>query len=337
MAEQTRGNKWYSIYLINKKVFFLSKLVIGGCLLSYIISSAFGGWMRDIIFVVLLIVLIVSWDAILRKVVSRPVHEISEAAQRMADLDFSQPCKIHTNDELGTLANNLNKTARNLTHALEQRKDLADTLSHELKTPLGVIRAYSEGLGEATPEQEESYRQTIIEETEKMAEMINDLLDLSALEAGSTSLSVESFDLVELVEAIAGREFIDSRTTYFELSYSLPEQPIFIIADQKRMRQVLHNFMSNAKKFVTDSGKIHIELTTLKGNAHFLIYNDGPNVSSDSWNKFQRSKGEENKSGSGLGLTIAAQILTMHQADFGFNNRTAGVEFYFSLPIDNNQ
>ncbi|MGL9727953.1 HAMP domain-containing sensor histidine kinase [Enterococcus sp. DIV0756] len=328
------NHKWYSTYQINKKIFLLSKIVIAGCLLSYIISSAFDGWLRDTIFIVLLVALIISWDSILRKIISQPIHEISETAKRMAALDFSKPCTLETKDELGTLAENLNKTARNLEQALTQRKELTDSLSHELKTPLGIIRAYTEGLGDALPEQETLYRQTIIEETEKMSEMVNALLDLSALEAGSTTLAKEAFDFVELVETIAGREYIDHPAAHFEISYLLPDTPILIVADLNRMRQVLHNFMSNAKKFVTKNGKIHIEVSSSNELVRFSIYNDGSKVTREIWKKFEREKSSANKNGSGLGLTITAQILTMHQADYGFINHAAGVEFYFTMPTN---
>lgn len=333
MSKPVSSMKWYSIYLTNKKVFFLSKFVIVGCLMAYIISSAFTGWLRDGLFLFLLVALILVWDAILKKIISQPILEISKAAHRMANLNFSKPCPINTKDELGKLANDLNTTAANLEHSLAQRKDLTDSLSHELKTPLGVIRAYAEGLESADPEQEVMYRQTIIEETEKMSELVNTLLDLSALEAGAAKLTTESFDLVELVEIVAGREFIDSSTKSFHLNYSLPDTPIYIVADCNRIQQVLHNFMSNAKKFVTKNGEISIEMIELDGFVRFSIYNDGPLVVDEVWKRFHRTRGSENNNGSGLGLTIASQILTMHQVDFGFINQDTGVSFYFIFPI----
>lgn len=322
----------FSIYPINKKIFLLSKIVIGACVFAYIIASAFSGWISDIVFVLLLIVLILVWDMLLSRLISRPIYEISKAAQRMAALDFSQPCTVATNDELQTLAENLNKMAANLEQALAQRKELTDNLSHELKTPLGVIRAYAEGLTDAVPEKQTVYHQVIIEETEKMAGMVNALLDLSALEAGATTLRTERFDFIELVETVAGREYIDISTPSFQFTYSLPDLPVYVIADQNRLRQVLHNFMSNAKKFVPEHGSIHIMVRVLDHLLRFSIYNDGTHLNDDVWMKFRRDKSDNNKSGSGLGLAISAQILTMHKSDFGVQNKENGVEFFFILP-----
>lgn len=333
MDKKSIPASWFSIYLINKKIFLLSKIVIGSCVIAYIIASAFSGRISDLVFISLLILLILAWDMVLVRMVSRPVHEISKAAQRMADLDFSQPCKLNTRDELQTLADNLNTTAANLQHASAQRKELTDTLSHELKTPLGVIRAYAEGLKDAVPDKQAVYSQVIIEEAEKMAGMINALLDLSALEAGATTLKTEIFDFVELVETVAGREYVDTPVNHIQLSYSLPNEPVYVTADQNRVRQVLHNFMGNAKKFVSENGKIHIKVIHSEKLVHFSIYNDGPHLTDDVWIKFHRDKSEINKNGSGLGLAISAQILSMHKAEYGMQNKENGAEFYFALPV----
>lgn len=333
MNKKSKLSSWFSIYPINKKIFMLSKILVGACILAYIVASAFSGWISDLIFVFLLIVLILIWDMLLARIISSPIHEISKAAQRMADLDFSQPCKLNTKDELQTLGGNLNTTSANLQHALAQRKELTDTLSHELKTPLGVIRAYAEGLKDAVPDKQIVYSQVIVEETEKMAEMINDLLDLSALEAGATTMKMEKFDLVELVETVAGREYVDTPSESFHLSYSLPDEPVYVMADQNRLRQVLHNFMGNAKKFVSKDGNIHIEVSILESLMQFSIYNDGPYLTDDVWIKFHRDKSEINRNGSGLGLAISAQILSMLGAEYGVHNKENGAQFYFTLPI----
>lgn len=333
MNKKSRIANWFSIYPINKKIFLLSKIVIGACMFAYMIASAFSGWISDIVFLFLLIVLILGWDMMLARIISRPIHEISKAAQRMAHLDFSHPCKLNTKDDLQTLGDNLNTTSANLQNALAQRKELTDTLSHELKTPLGVIRAYAEGLKDAVPDKQRVYSHVIVEETEKMAGMINALLDLSSLEAGASTMKMEKFDFVELVETVAGREYVDTPSDPFQLSYSLPNEPVYVVADQKRLRQILFNFMSNAKKFVSENGIIYIEVSVLGNYVRFSIYNDGPHLTDDVWAKFHRDKSEVNKNGSGLGLAISAQILSMHKAEYGIHNKDNGVEFYFTLPI----
>jgi len=317
MLKKTDWKGLFSIYPINKKIFLLSKIVIGACVFAYIIASAFSGWLSDVVFVLLLSALILGWDILLSRLVSRPIHEIG----------------IETGDELQTLAENLNTTGINLEQALAQRKELTDTLSHELKTPLGVIHAYAEGLTDVEPERQKAYSRVIIEETERMAGMVNALLDLSALEAGAATLKTEKFDFVELVETVAGREYLETPTSSLQLTYSLPDEPVYVWADENRLRQVLHNFMSNARKFVSEDGNIHIAVSVTGNRLRFSIYNDGTHLTDDVWIKFHRDKSENNKGGSGLGLAISAQILTLHKSEYGVENKENGAEFYFILPV----
>ncbi len=332
MYKKLKYTHWLSIYPIHKKIFFMSKIIIVACVLAYSIASAFSDTVGSFVFLSLLLCIILGWDIILMNIVAKPIHEISLATQRMAHLDFSKPCQIETKGELQTLSENLNIASANLQHALLQRKELSDTLSHELKTPLGIIQAYAEGLKDAMPEKQAEYSQVIIEETEKMAEMINALLDLSALEAGASIMKVEKIDIVELVERVAGREYIDGPAKEFSVSYTLPEEPVYIMADAKRLRQVLHNFMGNGKKFVVEKGTIHISVHVLEGNVKFTVYNDGPHLTEEVWNKFYRDKSEKNKNGSGLGLAITEKILSMHKAEYGMKNKKNGVEFFFVFP-----
>jgi len=104
-----------------------------------------------------------------------------------------------------------------------------------------------------------------------------------------------------------------------------------------RMEQVLHNLISNAKKFVNAGGNIHLTLRSEKDKLYFSVYNDAPHLSNEEltavWQKFHRDKSERNKHGSGLGLAICAQILSRQGADYGARNKDKGVEFYFRLPL----
>lgn len=328
----------FTLSSVSKKVFFLSKILGVAVIALYDFSSTLPEMVGEVVFFTAVIIMILVWDVLLRRMITIPVEHISETAQHMADLDFSQVCHMPAGDEFHTLAENLNKMAKNLQNALTQRKELTDTLSHELKTPLGIIRAYAEGLRDSTDqEKQRAYTGVIIEETEKMTGMINSLLELSALEAGAVSLQKQRFDFVELVETAAGREFVDPSSGGFHVTYELPDTPLFVETDLNRMEQVLHNFMGNAKKFVKAGGGIHLTLRPKEDSLYFSVYNDTPPLSDEEltavWRKFHRDKSERNKNGSGLGLAISAQILSMLGADYGARNKDNGVEFYLRLPL----
>ena len=138
---------------------------------------------------------------------------------------------------------------------LAERKELADSLSHEMKTPLGIIRAYAEGYQDEEDEiKKQRYAEIIISETERMNNLITTLLDLSALETGAVQLSPERFDFVELLETVAGRLLIDTPDVNFELQYELPDIKVFVHTDRLRMEQVLNNLIINAKKNIQPGG-----------------------------------------------------------------------------------
>lgn len=350
----------FSFRTVRKKIIMVSK--IAGILLmfSYLISTRLSlgkdiSFLLWIIFVILLIILI---DYLLGRFISDPIDNICEMAYRAARLDFSRPCKITSKDEFGELADNLNKMSENLQDTLEklesanarlekdvqwerklltERKELTDNLSHEMKTPIGVIRAYAEGIQDETDEEKrQKYAEIIISETERMGALIETLLDLSALESGAVALAPERFDFVELVETIAGRLLIDMPESDFTLQYELPEHKVFVSTDRQRMEQVLDNLIVNAKKNVSPKGILRLSLIEQDHMLHFSVYNQGASISQEKlpkiWEKFYRDKNAK-YNGSGLGLAIVAQILSMQNLEYGAENVSDGVRFFFSIPI----
>ena len=219
---------------------------------------------------------------------------------------------------------------------LAERKELVDNLSHEMKTPLGVIRAYAEGLQDETDEaKRQKYSEVIITETERMSRLITTLLDLSALENGATQLRPERFDFVDFLETVAGRLLIDTPDADFVLEYELPEHPVYVNTDKGRMEQVLNNLIVNAKRNNRPGGILRLSLLEKDGLLNFSIFNQGAPIPEESlskiWSKFYRDKNSK-YSGSGLGLAIVAQVLSMQHLHYGAENQPGGVAFYFSLP-----
>ncbi len=224
----------FTFRTVRKKILMVSKLAGILLILSYILSTkleiepdiSLALWFAFVIALVLVV------DFLMGHFISKPISKLNQTARKMAELDFSAPCAITTNDEFGELTVSLNTMADNLQQALArleaantrlekdveqerrllaERKELVDQLSHEMKTPLGVIRAYAEGLQDETDEaKKQKYSEIIITETERMSGLITTLLDLSALETGATRLTPERFDFVEFLAAVdrrSGRQF----------------------------------------------------------------------------------------------------------------------------------
>ncbi len=350
----------FSFRTVRKKIVMISKIAGIILMISYLISTRLPleADISFLLWITLVTLLVIMIDFLLGRFISDPISEICEMAHRAARLDFSLPCQITSKDEFGELAANLNKMSENLQDTLEklekaniqlekdvqqerkllrERKELTDHLSHEMKTPIGVIRAYAEGIQDETDEEKrQKYSEIIISETERMGTLITTLLDLSALENGAVSLMPERFDFVEFVETIAGRLLIDMPETDFELQYKLPENKVFVYTDKQRMEQVLNNFIVNAKKNVSPKGILCLSLVEQNNMLHFSIYNEGVSIPPENlskvWKKFYRDKTAK-YSGSGLGLAIVAQVLSMQNLEYGAENISGGVRFFFSIPI----
>ena len=350
----------FSLRTVRKKIIMISKLAGIVLVVSYLISTRLP-LEEDVSFllwIIFVIILTIVMDYLLGRFISNPVSKICEMARRTAKLDFSRPCMVASKDEFGELADNLNKMSENLQETLEklekanirlerdvqrerkllaERKELTESLSHEMKTPIGVIRAYAEGLQDETEEEKrQKYSEIIISETERMGKLIENLLDLSALENGAVALMPERFDFVEFAETIAGRLLIDMPDTDFELQYELPEHKVFVYTDRQRMEQVLDNLIVNAKKNVSPKGILRLSLIELGNMLHFSVYNQGASIPPEKlpqiWEKFYRDKNAK-YNGSGLGLAIVAQILSMQDFEYGAENLSDGVRFFFSIPV----
>lgn len=348
-----------SIHSIRKKILLMSKVIGAVLVVSYILSTKlpFSSNISLSIWTVFVVLLIFAVDFLMNCFISKPVAELEQVAKRMADLDFSSTCDIMTNDEFGRLSASLNIMAENLQNAfikleaankqlekdveqerllLAERKELVDSLSHEMKTPLGIIRAYAEGYQDEDDEiKKQKYVEVIMSETERMNRLITSLLDLSALETGAVQLTPERFDFVELLETVAGRLLIDTPDVNFELQYELPDYKVYVYTDKSRMEQVLNNLIINAKKNVRQEGVLKLCLSDENGLLHFSVYNQGDTIPNEKlkkiWTKFYRDN-HSKYSGSGLGLAIVAQILSMQELSYGVKNLADGVQFYFSMP-----
>lgn len=347
-------------FTIRKKILWASKLTGTLLIVSYILLDRLPV-SKDCFFIIwtaFVAALTCAVDLLMAHFISKPVSELNEAARSIAELDFSHPCKVVSRDEFGGLSKSLNSMAENLQRAfaaledantrlaqdveqkerlLSERKELADNLSHEMKTPLGVIRAYAEGLQDgADEEKRQRYLYVILSETERMNRLITTLLDLSALENGAAQLRPERFDFVELLETVAGRLLIDSPDADFSLQYELPEHPVHVSLDKSRMEQVLDNLIVNAKKNVRPGGILKLDLIEKAGMLYFSVFNQGPPIPQEDlpkiWAKFYRDRNAAYR-GSGLGLAIVAQVLSMQHIDYGVENRQDGIVFYFSAPI----
>lgn len=349
------------LHSVQKKVLLLSKVVGIGFVLFYVLADRLAKNSVVIFWIGLIIlsVVVLGFDLLLKHFITSPLNTIKETSEKMANLDFSIKSEIHTGDEFEEISDSLNQMSRSLQNALSnlaeankklsidiekehllqtQRKELVDSLSHEMKTPLGIIKAYTEGIADETDkEKQKKYMEVIISNVNRMDNLIVSLLDLSGLEAGAIKLNKKKFDFIELVETVAGRLLYDIPDPKFRFEYSLPDDKVIVTADKNRMSQVLENLVENAKKHVCLNGIINIRIIINDDSLCFSIYNQGSHIPEQElkrvWDKFYKSN-SHNQRGNGLGLAIAAQILIMHNCSYKVENTNDGVKFSVCIPIE---
>ncbi|MEG0565931.1 MAG: HAMP domain-containing sensor histidine kinase [Hungatella sp.] len=306
----------------------------------------------------LLLISVVMYFA--TKKVTSPILELSNLSEKMSDLDFEAKYTGTAEDEIGTLGNSMNvlsdklketigalKSANNeLQQDIEQkiqvdemRKDFIANVSHELKTPIALIQGYAEGLTEGMCEDEESrnyYCEVIMDEANKMNQMVRQLLTLTALEFGKDTAVLERFDLVELLrDMIASSQILirqKNATVEFE-----PRGSIYVWADEFKIEEVITNYLSNALHHLAGENRIIIRTVQEEGKVRVSVFNTGMPIPEEDltniWLKFYKVDKAHSRAygGSGIGLSIVKAIMDSHHQTCGVSNWENGVEFWFTL------
>ena len=294
--------------------------------------------------------------------ITNPLKRINETAKKMSNLDFSEKCEVLSQDEIGNLAITLNFLSENLYRALsslqraniqlqkdiekerkveEVRKEFVAAVSHELKTPITIIKGYVEGIKDDIFSEEEKNESLdiILEETNKMGKLVKDMLDLSALESHATELKYEIFNLSEMIEKnikSLNNEINDKDIT-IDRNYI---SDVYIKADKFRMEQVITNFLTNAIRHTEPLGFIWVAMNFEDNRLKVSVENSANPISDEEmhniWNKFYKADKSRNRTfgGSGLGLSIVKNVLELHGMEYGTRNTDRGVEFYFYTEVE---
>jgi two-component system sensor histidine kinase VanS len=306
------------------------------------------------------LVLIILLSSIYSNMIAKPLVNINKTATKMANLDFSEKCHVNSDDEIGNLASSLNFLSENLNNALtslkeanakleediekerkleKMRKEFVASVSHELKTPITLIVGYATGLKDNVFEDEEKdfYLDIIIDEAQKMGNLVSDMLDLSQLESGTFKLKREEFILTDLIDfTVKKYEALASEKSANIVANLIKD--VQVNADWLRMEQVITNFITNAIRHVDENGTIWVNMIDKGENISIEIENTGSSIPEDEltkvWDKFYKVDKSRNRKlgGTGIGLSIVKNILMLHGYSFGVENTERGVKFYFAVP-----
>ncbi|MBQ4104553.1 MAG: HAMP domain-containing histidine kinase [Clostridia bacterium] len=292
---------------------------------------------------------------------TKPIIKITETANKMSNLDFSQKCEINRKDEIGILADSINKLSASLDTALTElkttneqlvsdiekerklekmRQDFVSSASHELKTPIAIIRGYAEGLKINVSEEDtamQEYCDIIMNEADKMNSLVLSLLEASLYSSGMKTLNKEDFELNEFV-----KEYMKAAKPIFEekeinAKFIDPETKLMVFADKSQIERVLSNYISNACSHTKNEKEIIVSVEDSGEKYKVSVYNSGSFIDDKDkdniFNSFYRAdKAHSRKEGRfGLGLSIVKSIMDMHKCECGFTNKENGVEFWFQI------
>lgn len=298
--------------------------------------------------------------------ISTPILELTDISKRMTELDFEakfSPRRKHQNeiDELGEHFNRLSnalettiselKSANNelkqdiqkKTEIDEMRKDFLSNVSHELKTPLALIQGYAEGLKECINDDAESrefYCEVIMDEADKMNQMVKKLLTLNQLEFGNEIVKMERFDVTELINGVVNSSGILLSQNEIQVEFDGTE-PLYVWADEFKLEEVITNYLSNAIHHADFEKKISIWYTQKEGCVRISVFNTGKPIPEEDldniWIKFYKVDKARTREygGSGIGLSIVKAIMESFHRECGVINHENGVEFWLELDTQN--
>lgn len=262
-------------------------------------------------------------------------NEIDELGAHMNELSEALEKTI---SELKAANNELMRDIEKKEEIDEMRKEFLSNVSHELKTPIAIIQGYAEGLQECVnddPESRQFYCDVIVDEAKKMNQMVQKLLTLNRLEFGNTQLSIERFDVTELIMGVVNSSHILMDQKGIRIEMNLPKE--YVWADEFEIEEVVTNYLSNAINHAEGEKVIRIFYTKKESTLRVSVFNTGEPIPEDSldkiWIKFYKVDKARTREygGSGIGLSIVKAIMESHHQDYGVINRENGVEFWFEL------
>ena len=272
---------------------------------------------------------------------SKPITKLTRSAKLLSNGNYNVDFQVDSDiDEIKELGISLDYAKNVLKKTDELRRDLLSNISHDLKTPLTMIKAYAEMERDLkiSPEKHESNMNIMIEEVDRLNLLVNDILVLSKLESNIETLSIEEFDLTKLIETILNRFKIFSYTKNYEFIFNFKDE-LLIKADKQKLEQVIYNLIGNAINYTGSDKKVYINVFPSKKKIRIEICDTGKGIKESDldkvWDKYYKSekKYKRNTIGTGIGLSIVKNIFILHGYNYGIKTKeNIGSVFWFEIP-----
>lgn len=272
--------------------------------------------------------------------ISIPISHITQSAKRLAHGDYKTKFEGGGYAEVDELAETLTYAAHELSKTEEMQRDLIANVSHDLRTPLTMLKAYAEMIRDLSgdnPVKREQHLNIIIEETDRLSMLVNDMLDLSKLESGTQKLNYATFDIAQCMLEIVHRYEGISEQMGYHIHFT-PDASCMVRCDESKINRVIGNLINNAINYTSKEDKnVFVTQKNLPGGVRIEVRDTGDGIEEDKikliFDKYYRSENHKREVvGTGLGLSIVKAVLKMHGYDYGVNSKLGeGSTFWFVI------
>lgn len=329
----------YSSDLSNYYIILSAPLELMSSYIDFILSNyAF------VSLLIIIVAVIVSFFLASR--ISKPIVKMKEEATKLAEGDYDVSfAQGDSYSEINDLASSLDNATEKLSKVDELRKDLIANVSHDIKTPLTMIKAYAEMIKDISgddPEKRNEHLDVIINETEYLDKLVIDMLEYSKMQAGYIELSKSNVELAKIVKKVLKtlKSIIDEKN--IRVTHKLDN--VVVYCDEVKINQVINNFITNAVKYTDNNGKIEITLKDLDEDVRLDVKDNGKGIKEEEipyiWDRYYKidKNFSRNTKSFGLGLAIAKAILEAHHAKYGVTSKVGeGSNFYFIIKKAENE
>ena len=284
-----------------------------------------------------MIIMTILLVAILSKLITRPIVKMNEAAKNLARGNYDADFSVRGYREINELALSLNYAAQELAKTDNFQKELISNVSHDLRTPLTMIKGYGEVMRDIPGENSPENIQVIIDETARLSDLVNDMLDLSKIQSGARKPQLEEFNITETVrETLVRYEKLIMKDGYkIEL---VADKDVCVVADRVMILQVIYNLINNAINYTGEDKYVLVKQISDDKRVRICVTDTGDGVAAeemnDIWNRYYRVDKVHKRAviGTGLGLSIVKGILEKHGASYGVESVVGrGATFFFEL------
>lgn len=272
--------------------------------------------------------------------ISRPLSDMNRAAKQLALGRYDADFKGYGCREIRELGDSLNEASSELSKLDKLQRELIANVSHDLRTPLTMLKGYSEMMRDIPEENTPENMQVLIDETTRLGELVTDLLDLSKLRAEARELTFESFDLTEVVQTAMARYDRLVASEGYEIVFE-SEGHALVCADRGMILQVIYNLINNAVNYAGDDKRVRVVQTLRENVVKISVIDNGQGIAPEDirliWDRYYRVDAIHKRAvvGSGLGLSIVKGILELHQARYGVESALGhGSTFWFEMDVE---